>query len=285
MARPKGFSNGFSQGFGASTTRGYLALNAGHFPSYEDGDVISAVSWKMIKHNQARILCWEKDGGRQIANKNEFGFLSNTHILKDLFEAIYEFKYERLTDTTAKVVRLSDDNEIEFTTKVPFVQHDGKTVSMNIQRQFNEMISTWNNPNKGGTPLFSDDGDKTALVYYGGEKDSSEVNLDTLWVAIESKLGVFEKNLPPPNFGSLQNKLVISVNDFDDATAADLVAPLIDDADPENPIFLKKRKSHIDWRDLRDVVESEVLSIVNGVNIHQIRKHVRSEIVLTKVVP
>lgn len=282
MARPQGFSNGFADGFGASQIRGYLALNVGFFPTYEDGDILSAVSWKQRKRHYGEQLCFAREPNRRIFGLNGHGFVPTTHVLKDWCEATYQFRYERLSATTAKVVRLSDSNEIEFESNTPFTQHDGREVHMDIPLFFQRRLISWQKENAQGIPLFSDDGNENTLICYAGRKSYAETNLDTAWTAIESKLGVFEKDIPPPTFSDHRKRLVISVDDFDDATARDLVSPLVDETDPDNPVTVKKRKNQIEWRGLRDVIEGDVLDKSNEVSIHQIRNHVRSEIVTSK---
>lgn len=46
-----------------------------------------------------------------------------------------------------------------------------------------------------------------------------------------------------------RSHLFVTVDDFDDAVAEDLVSSELDKTDPDNPIIVKKRKRHIVWRD------------------------------------
>lgn len=237
---------------------GFLRLNVGFFPKFEDGDIMSAINWRKQRCCYAEQLCFAR-GKNRFARANKHGFLNHADVLKDWCDNVYQFRFERLSSSEAKVVRLADMNEIRFTSNKPFEQHDGKIVHMDIAATFARKIRTLRDSNNGrGIPIFCDDGDENSVVYYGGRKDTSHAKLDIIWPQIESKLGVLESSIPNPTFSDKGSKsLLIRVDDFADDAGLD--SPLMDETDPENPVQVKERKHRVDWRALSGVDSRNVL--------------------------
>ena len=280
------FDSGFNLDFGAKR-KGFLQLVVGDATgdtNYKDGDIKSAVNWRHCRCGVAQGICFAKAvvaGSRQVARLNSDGRYDDTDVAKDYMEATHQFRFERTGDLTGKIVRLSDLDEITFNSNETFVQHDGKAVQLDLKRTVARIIETLVSSGGRGKPLFGTPG---LEVWYGGRKDESHAKLDVVWAAIEAKTAFVENDeVTGATFSSYRKVLTISVDDFDDAESAVLTLPLMDYTDPENSVLVKKRKNWVQWRNLRDVVESDVIDKQKVVRIDNIRKHVRSQIKLEKV--
>lgn len=279
MAR-KGFSNGFGNGFGGSRSLGYLQIVIpGATLSYEDGDIMSAVNHRALRTMAANQAMFTRTNTRRLARLNSAGLLPSDDVIRDAEEETRQYRIERLSATTAKIVRLSDLAEIEFTTNTKFIGFSGREESMDIELYFRRKAQSLARQNAQGQPMFGTSINNA--VIYGGRTIIDHTKLDTVWTQIETKLGVTEDSIPyrPFNRRSYQKYLIISVNDFPDD--AGLTSQLIDEETGET---IKKRKNYINWRQLRDVIEADVLDLKRPVQIDNIRKHVRQEIVLEKSV-
>lgn len=346
MPRLKGFSSGFSNGFGNPLAKSYIQIiTPVQTGTYEDGDILSAVTYRNVRAERANGLCFAKtlvNGVRQMDRLNGNGLYNAGDVLEDWFEATSQFKYERLNNTQCRVTRLSDSNEIVFNTNEPFVQHDGKTVQMDVDLFLRRRKATLAGPGGRGRPIFGTPGNE---YWYGGRTTTEHANLDTVWVAIESKLGVNEVDVADKAvFSDYRKRLVIAVNDMSDADAAALTQSKVDTEavtidsvvqDDTNQWTLTlsataptlantngaqvvigideysidavngsdvqvsgsvtpvtgpaniqattaKRANKIEWRNLRDVVEPDVLDRKVEVRIDTIRKHVREDVVGAK---
>lgn len=82
---------------------------------------------------------------------------------------------------------------------------------------------------RGDTPPFQ-------LKYFGTDRRYHVADEGTVVTAI---LGGAES----------RSHLFVTVDDFAEAAASDLVSPELDLTDPDNPITIKKRRRHIAWRD------------------------------------
>jgi len=346
MPRLKGFSTGFSQGFGGPKSKSYLQIITPVLTgTYEDGDILSAVTYRHVRAERAQGLVQAKtlvNGTRQMDRLNTHGLYDAGDVLQDYLEATSKLRYERLNATQGRVTRLSDLNQITFTTNTTFVQHDGKAVQMDLDAYVKRRRATLAGPGGRGRPLFGSPGTE---VWYGGSKFQDHTVLDTVWASIESKLLVSEADVADAAvFSDYRKRLVIAVNDMSDEDAGLLTQP----QETSEPITVNtvtqvsastwtltlsapasalasqssarvesgvdqwgiagvngsdllvagsvtpvpgpmtlvaetaKRGKKVQWRNLRDVVEPDVLDRQKVVRIDSIRKHVRQQVVEAK---
>lgn len=271
---------------------GHLQLIIKPHPTYEDGDVISAMNHLAIRRIAGSRICFERISNRQLAGLNGSGFLPNTHLLKDWHEACCQFRLERLNRNQCKQIRLSDMAEITITTGIPHTDLSGKlNRQMNVDLYFKRQLSTFREQNARGKALFSDDGNELKMVMYGGRTDMGSAAMNTVWAAITSKTGRLEadettyKKEPP--FGSYQRRrVVIRVDDFTDEEAGVITSSLQDLTDPDNPITVKKRKSWVDWENSLGLSAKEISDSKDDSKDPDLRKNekTRSTIVQTKVI-
>ena len=340
-----GHSDGFSNGFGGTNNKGYLQLiTPVSTGSYEDGDILSAVPWRKVRQERAEGLCFAKaiiDGNRKV-DRLVNGLYPAGDIAEDYLSTTSQFKYEKLNSTQNRVTRLSDNDEIIFENNVPFVQHDGKTVSMDMGLFLKRRKSTLNGIGGNGRLIFGTNGNE---YYFGGRTDTSNANLDIVWTAIESKTAFLESvECDKAHFSNYRKRLIISVNDMTDEEALLLVSPkedienvTVDSVSPDGDNYTvvlsaaapalasvngaalvdinqteyrieqvdgstltvfgtespptgastikattAKRSQKVEWRNLRDSVESDILNPSVDVRIDQIRKYVRQTTVLNK---
>ncbi len=286
----KAFNADFGGGhFGGRVSRGYLQVIVGDHATYEDGDILSAINWRRVRHTFAEGICFQRGGGssgRMLARLNGHGYMPMDDVLTDWYEASHQYKLERLSATTQLKTRLSDSATVEITDGVEYTDLTGKPATSHVGLWWQRRIATWTKDTAQGRPLFSDDGDVNTLVCYLGRSNHDHANLDTIWTAIETKTAHTEDGTcTHAPFSNYRKRLVISVDDFDNETAGELTSSLVDETDPENPITIKKRKNFAEWRDLRDVNEGTVLNKQSVVRIDNIRKHVRSQILQAKSLP
>ena len=149
------------------------------------------------------------------------------------------------------------------------------------------VVREWNGVDCADIPLFVErrlKHEKHAIfglagkeIWYGGRIDTSHERLDLVWSKISELTGRLESEpefqLWPMQRLDLMHHLALPVDDFDDAEAEALVAPVLDTSDPENPVVLHKRARHVAWRDLfpMDIPpttgEADVLDIKKSVDV------------------
>lgn len=263
---------------------GFLQLIIGSSGTYEDGDIKSATNHRSCRSDAAWAVCKKLDSNRKFEFRNlSTGFMNRDTVAQDFEESIHEYKFVRLDSITAKKVRLSDMAEVEFESNVPFADpfDNNRIVAMDIKIQFQQMASALLGNLSTGKMMFG-----TGVMdceYYSGKYDPSHANLDILWSIIERKTGILEVNtVQPAVFSNYKKFLTIKVDDFDDETSGDLVSPLMDNTDLENPVQIKKRQRHIIWRDLAGIVERDVTDRRTEVRLDKVRDYVRSIIVQTR---
>ena len=272
---------------------GHLQLmSINSHPTYENGDVLGAVSHLAIRRSAASRICFKRQGNRQLVGLNGNGLIPHAHVLKDWHEACCQFKFERLNRNQVKYIRLSDMAEIIITTGVPHTDHKGKpNRQMDVDLYFKRQLATFKKVSAQGKAIFSDDGDVNKVTLYGGNTDTSSAAVDAVWTAITNKTGKLEadeityKKEPP--FGSYQRRrIVLRVDDFTDLEGSELVASLQDLTDPENPITIKKRKSFVDWESDLGLSAKDITDSKDDAKDPDLRteEKVRGTIVKTKTI-
>ena len=178
----------------------------------------------------------------------------DAHVARAWFEATHQYRFERISKTEMKRIRLSDMSE-EIFNATPR-QVDGKMQHANVELYISRRLA------HGRHKIFGTPG---AEVWYGGRTDVSNAKLDLVWTAIEAKTAHLEADFPrwPAGNRDLISHLFITVDDFSEKEASDLVSPELDLTDPDNPITVKKRSRHMDWRDEIDSGEHAAIEDKN----------------------
>lgn len=267
-----GFDSGFDDGFGWNGV-GQLLLVVGDHARYEDGDVLVAKNRRAIRFCHAQHICWPRDGeGRKIG-----GMVGDTQpLLEKLFCETYQYKWERVSETEIKRTNLVTLSEVVYgSTPVEDPDRPRHMIHCHVAQHFAFRKRTKK------MPLF---GSPREEVEYGGRINASHAKLDNVWAEIEARTAEREAEHVDWPFTprELSRFLAISVDDFDDAEAGELMAPLMDETDPDNPVRVKRRKHSIAWRGLRDVMEADVLDFTKQVDMRPVRKQVRAVTVQTK---
>ncbi len=218
-----------------------LALKIGPGANYLDGDILAAFNSRFIRCVHAQHICHVKLAGGGIG-----GLRDNAHVARDWFEHTHQYRFERVSQTEIKRILLSDMSEVLIDGTPKLI--DGKMQHMDVERYVNRRML--HNRHK----MFGTTG---VEVWYGGRTDVSDAKLDLVWNAIETKTAFQEADFPlwPAGNKDLISHLFVTVDDFDEAEASDLVSPELDLTDPDNPITVKKRRRHMDWRDVIETKE------------------------------
>ncbi len=211
-----------------------LAIKVGAGANYLDGDIIAAFNSRRIRCVHAQHICHVKNAGGGVGVLRD-----NAHVVRDWLEHTQKYRFERVSRTEIKRVTLATLGEvlIDGTPKVV----DGKMQHIDValyvaRRLAHERHKVF------GTP--------GAEIWYGGQIDVSDAKMALVWNAIETKTAFREVDFPlwPVGAKDLISHLFVTVDNFDEAVAADLVSPEEDLTDPDNPIRVKDRRRHIDWR-------------------------------------
>lgn len=238
----------------------------GDHPSFEDGDILVAKNRRSIRAIHAEDICWPRQNGKKVGGLIE----NNFPLLEILFGNVYQYKFQRVSTDEVKRITIATGDE-DVLSKTP--NADGEAI--NVKEYVNRRKAA------AKKPIFGAAGSE---IWYGGRISAGHTQLDRIWQEIESRTAKREQDHVnwPFTPRELQRFLAFDVDDFDNQEAGELVAPLVDESDPDNPVTLKKRKNYVEWRGLRDVVESNVLDSSQQIDIRSIRKHVRSQIAKVK---
>jgi len=208
--------------------------SVGKSPAYQDGDIIAAFNSRRIRCVHAmHILDPRKAGGGLRAPRNA------RHISRDFYELTHQYRFERISNREARRVDLLTGEEVVFNERLKIVK--GENFAMDVPLYIARRLD------HPGHVVFGKPGSE---IWYGGRKDFSNATLDLVWSTIQNKTQLKEEDFTqwPAGINDLKSHLFLSVDDFDDATSEDLVAPELDTSDPENPIVLRKRKNFVVWR-------------------------------------
>lgn len=259
---------------------------------YEKDDILCAFNDRRICCVHAQHICFERDPvTRRLTRLNGTGLLPPDDVARDYCRATYEFEFERLDAVTATITRLADENTIEFESNVPFIQHDGREVHMDIVAYMLRVTKLLRGKDARGKPLFGTQNGKE--IWYGGTEDVSMSKMDIAWNAIETKTPLKRADFPfwPASQVELKHHLFLPVDQFDDTEAEVLVEEDIDDADPEQPIKRKSRKRHVPWESLvarEGHSVGHILDKKKAIDLRESRignPFIRSEIVKVKSSP
>jgi len=203
-------------------------------PAYQDGDIVDAFNSRRIKFGHAWDICKPHDKGF-----NSDGLRDS--ILLEAFESkTNEYKYERISKTEVRRTNLKTLNVVVI----------GKTPDSNghfIHVEAFLVRRLRNNRHR----IFGSSGSER---WYGGESiNMSNTVVGEIWDAIEintpHRRQDFEKLSLSPNMKKAF--LVLSVDDFDDAVADQLVEPVsekyIDPQGVELERIKVKRKRYVNY--------------------------------------
>lgn len=249
-------------------THAHLLILPGPHPTYEDGDILCAMNRRRIRCSHAERICHVKHAGF-----NSSG-LRPIDSLPDMFQQnTYELKTERIGPNQFRKTRLADGENFEFEADVEHLDFDGKLKNFSTEFISNAVRHLRHR-------IFGTAGSE---YWYGGRTNASMAKLDTIWQEIEARSPHREADFPhwPFTRRELSRFLAISTDDFDDATAGILTAPLVDETDPDNPVTVKKRKNKSNWRRLQNIVEADVLDFSKRLDVRA-QPYVRGDIVQEK---
>jgi len=221
--------------------------------TYEDGDVREAFNNRRIGQVHMEHIC----------NLNNFGFNSDglrpTGTLGELMYATTKkFKFTRVSKT--EIIKLDLETLDEWL--IDSTPHAETKEYMHVDQYIRARIR------HGNHIIF---GTLGAEVWYGGKTTVTQAELDTVWTAIQNETGKGRAHSDYKFYPFSRNEsktcLALQVDDFDDATAADLVQPLYGDAvlnkdtgEMEQPI-LKKRKTNIEYWNLPELSAGSLADI------------------------
>ncbi len=200
-------------------------------PAWQDGDVLHAWNNRHIEYAYlSNELChpWN-------ATPNGDGLIDTGTIYEDLKRHTYRWKFEQLAEKTFR-----ETNLVTLATRD--ITDDPEAT--NIKKWLNRQLRKTNAVN-GGTyfPLFGITG---AVVWYKREGNTSQPQLNLVWVDVEAKTPERQVDHQNSNLGQGDLKRILAVNttNFNQATKEIYETQIVDDTDPENT-FLVKRRTHL----------------------------------------
>ena len=252
-----------------------LAIKVGHGANYEDGDILDTFNRRRRLLVFAEHICWPRIHGRKIG-----GQLGATQpLLEKMYQRTVQYKWERASKTEVKRTNLWTLGEVVYgSTPIDDPDRHGHKIHCHVEEHFKFR-------NKSGKlPLF---GKPDREIEYGGGSKRDAATVELLWDDIEhdTPLRRADHALWPAGADDLKVHLFLAVDEFDDATAEELKAPLYDEKSiEEDKPVLKKRKHHIDWRAATNtsLSASDIEDRTRSVDIRGEHTFQRAKIVLSK---
>ncbi len=203
----------------------------------QDGDILAAFNRRRIRCVHAQQICHVMlaGGGVGVARDKD-------HVARDWFEHTHKYKFERLSLTEIKRITLTDMSEVTVDGTPKLI--DGRRQHMDVELYLRRRLA------HARHKIFDVDG---VLTWYGGTTDVSHGAMDLVWTAIEAKTANLEADFPlwPAGSQDLISYLFVTVDDFDEATAIELISP---EMDLTGTVFSvpvedgKRHIHHIDWK-------------------------------------
>lgn len=193
-----------------------LVLQIKDSPKYEEGDILCAFNDRQILWKNAENLFWPRVDNDSWKPKVK-GFLGNSYpVLQSSLEKIYRYKFERVA--RQEVVRID--------------LWSGEVDVLSLYSRNNELymdVVAYIKDMKRGGLLFGQDGNE---VWYDGPTDYSMENMERVWDGIEYYLGEGRENwgLWPAGREDLKHFFFISVSNFEDNQASELIVPLFEES-------------------------------------------------------
>lgn len=222
-----------------------LKINSGS--NYVDGDILCAFNSRSIACAHAQHICHYKS-----AIRNRDGLIPKSIVTCDWFELTHQYRFERISVREVRRTNLATLAEEIFSDKLN-ERGEAIDVPLFIARRLR----------RANHYLFGAVGSE---VWYGGHKDFSVAKLDAVWSAIETKTRHVRTNLQfarwPAENQDLRSHLFLSIDEFDDLVANDLVAEGIE----------SKRKHNVVWRDTLRLSNAEVTAVVDRTILVDLRE-------------
>lgn len=234
-----------------------LALKIGTVspdPAYQDGDVLCAFNRRMIRCVHAQHILNPRDAAR-----NSAGLVRNADPLRNWFEATHQYRFERISPSQVRRRTLAT-NAVETISDNPNERGEYMDVALFVARRRQQPEHC----------LFGVDGRE---IWYGGKIDVSDAKIDAVWNAIETKTPFQQANATrwPAGIQDLKSHLFVETDEFDDSAANDLVAPEVDDGDPEQPVVVRRRKHQVDWRNTLSISTADRERILDRTQVVDLR--------------
>lgn len=220
-----------------------LAVKIGDGAHYRDGDILAAFNSRRIRCVHAQHICHVTNAGGGIG-----GLRDKAHVARDWFEHTHKYRFERVSRTEVRRITLATLDEVVIDATPKLVE--GRMQYMDVPLYIDRRLASKRHKIFGGSG---------AEIWYGGKQELDNIALDKVWTAIESKTAFREVGflLWPAGEVDLKVHLFITVNNFDEIEADDLVSSELDLTDPGEPVTIKKRRHFIAWRDVVKVQNYE----------------------------
>jgi hypothetical protein len=230
----------------------------GSNPRYQDGDIVSVMSFDRIHLAHAEMIC----------HPNNFGFNTNgTRDLNTLLEkfqqATHIYKFERLNSNDVKRTNLLT-NEEDILNTIP--NADGEAI--NVYKYISRRLKS---------PRHKIFGPSGGEVWYGKIRNDKEVFLPAVWNHIETETDNLKDDHNSWPFTDLEKRHFVCINtsgrnydggsftrvELSGGTVTDRALPALEDP-PEDPpedyesVFLAKRKWFVPYWDLSSELGSSV---------------------------
>lgn len=246
---------------------GQLMLNVQPHPIYEDGDILCAFPRCHIHHVHIQHICRPRDAKGKLPG----GMLGNNTLLEFYLARVSQYRFTRLSRHEVRRTLIANGTHETFNHVANAKGEYGFVAEYLARRK-----------RAGKLPLFGVAGEE---VWYKGHISINQPVLDTIWDEIERKTLYRRANYDhwPLTPAEKKQFFGISVDDFTNEEAGELVSPLLAEAvGEEEPRKLKERKNQINWRDLVGVVSADILDADKSVDVRADYKHVRKDIVIEK---
>lgn len=215
-----------------------LTLHIGDSPGpsgYRDGDIIHAMNDIQLLGRHSCIITDHR--------KIKGGFFKPlTSLAYYRLRAFSRFMFERISTKEIRRTNLVNSN-VDILSDVP--NENGHYIHLE------EYIAR--RKRAGKRPMF---GDEATCVWFEGTREITMSRMNTLWTNyIIPQTGLFPADYRRREYSAshLRRYLVIVTNDFSNARRAWLESPGMDETDPENPVFVRRRKRYVDWRNIPDM--------------------------------
>lgn len=201
---------------------------------YKDGDILCAFSDRRIRCVHTENICHPRKAQRNASN-----LIIASTIARDWFERTHEFRFERVSATEIRRVVIATGAE-EIIGPTPNKAGEAMDVRLFLARRKKHPTHR----------IFGEDG---AEFWYGGRIDVTDAKLSAVWDAIEGKTPLRRNAAAftkwPAGEQELKSHLFIPSDNFDDATAEELIAPELSDPDAKGEQIVVQRRLHrIDWK-------------------------------------
>lgn len=207
-----------------------LLIKIGDGPNYKDGDILFAVNRRRIRCVHAEHICHIKRAG-----VTREGLRPANALARWFREHTHQFQFQRVSRTVIERKNL-------WTGEREWYGPESIDVPLFVARRLRHERHV----------IFGESGRE---FWFGGRKDFSHAALDKVWHEIESRTNERETSYTQWPFTphELRTFRAITVNDFDDATSSELMAPIREGS------TLVKRKYRVNWRLLPGINEAAAL--------------------------